>query len=189
VKEEIEGSIARALDDGDTARAATAAIRGYGPQLLGYLRAVLRDDALAGDAFAELSEALWVGLPAFRRECTVRTYSYKLARRIALDLIHDPYRKRGRGFASGELSKLVEEVRLSTAPFLRSDAKDGLAELRATLDPDEQTLLVLRIDRGLSWSEAAVVLECEEAALRKRFERLKERLRDLARARGIIRSG
>ncbi len=66
-----------------------------------------------------------------------------------------------------------------------------LAELRAELSDEEQTLLVLRIDQQLAWEEIAEVLATpvatpDAAMLRKRFERLKERLARLARDRGLV---
>jgi RNA polymerase sigma-70 factor (ECF subfamily) len=50
---------------------------------------------------------------------------------------------------------------------------------------------VLRIDQGLAWEEIAQVVategaEPDAALLRKRFERLKERLSKLARDRGLV---
>jgi RNA polymerase sigma-70 factor (ECF subfamily) len=67
----------------------------------------------------------------------------------------------------------------------------ALRRLRETLDPDDQTLLSLRLDRELEWEELAVVLSGEgtpvtAVALRKRFERLKDRLGRLAREEGLL---
>jgi RNA polymerase sigma-70 factor, ECF subfamily len=59
-------------------------------------------------------------------------------------------------------------------------------------------LLVLRIDRNLSWRDIAIVMEGEnigldetltqkaETRFRKRFERIKDKLRELAVAQGLI---
>ena len=68
------------------------------------------------------------------------------------------------------------------------------AEIRKQLDPDDQTLLVLRVDRDLAWRDIAIVMLGEAAvdaevtkkaaALRKQFERVKERLRELAAESG-----
>jgi RNA polymerase sigma-70 factor (ECF subfamily) len=63
-----------------------------------------------------------------------------------------------------------------------------VTRLRESLDPDEQTLLILRIDRQMAWTDIARIMggdapeaESRQAAtLRKRFERLKERLRSMA---------
>jgi RNA polymerase sigma-70 factor (ECF subfamily) len=70
--------------------------------------------------------------------------------------------------------------------------------LRQTLPPDDQMLLILRVDGGMDFRELAVAmaandavsddaeLDREAARLRKRFERVKERLRELARDAGLI---
>jgi RNA polymerase sigma-70 factor, ECF subfamily len=70
--------------------------------------------------------------------------------------------------------------------------------LRERLSEDDQTLLVLRIDKELSWKEIAAVMsgrgeELDDAALRRwsarlrqRFRKVKERLRVMAKEEGII---
>ncbi|HET9554935.1 MAG TPA: sigma-70 family RNA polymerase sigma factor [Anaeromyxobacteraceae bacterium] len=189
---EVEARCLEALDRGDHAGAATVVVREYGPQLLGYLCSVLRSDADAGEVFSMFSEDLWRGLPGFRRECPVRVWCYRLAWHAAARFLRDPYRGRGRRLETTELSRLVEEVRSSV--FLgRDHARQAtLDRLRAALTPDERTLLVLRLDRGLSWAEVALVLAEEkgtpvdEPALRKRFERLKDKLAERARAEGLL---
>ena len=185
-REALEARIAAALDATDWDAAATTAIAGYGPEILGYLIAVTRDRADAQEIFSSFAEDLWKGLPGFRRQSSFRTWAYKLAWHAATRFAEDPYRKRGRALATGEASRLAEAVRSATAPHLQTAVKDKLARLRASLAPDEQTLLVLRIDRRLSWQEVCDVMAAEEAALRKRFERLKEKLRRLARAEGLL---
>lgn len=73
---------------------------------------------------------------------------------------------------------------------------EALERLRRTLAPEDHTLLVLRLDRELSWDEIALVLAGEgdggsggptPSALRKRFERLKRVLARRARRSGILR--
>lgn len=182
----LEAELARMLDGGDTRGAATLALRRYGPQLLGYLRVVLRDEGRAADAFSAFSEDLWVGLPSFRRACSVRTFAYKLAWHAALRVARDPYARRATRLDTADASRLADEVRASTAPILRSDVKDRVAALRAALTPEEQTLLALRVDRDLSWAEVAEVFDLDEATLRKRFERTKEHLRRLAVESGLL---
>ena len=174
---DVEAAAGAALDRGDHAGAATAILRGYGPQILSYLTAVLRDEDRAGEAFADFSEDLWRGLPGFERRCPLRAWAYKIARHAALKIAADPYRRRAETLASEGYSRLAAEVRSSTALHLRSESRALLNELRAGLTLDEQTLLVLRIDRKLEWREVAAALDADEAALRKRYERLKEQLR------------
>ena len=70
--------------------------------------------------------------------------------------------------------------------------------LRDHLPTDDQTLLILRVDRDLSWNEVALVMtydgeaptddrvKRESARLRKRFELVKDRLRTLAEEEGRL---
>ena len=180
---ELDEEVVAALDRGDREAAATAVVRGYGPAILGYLRVLLRDDASAAEAFAVFSEDLWRGLPGFRREASVRTWVYALAYHAALRVGRDAYRRRGRRLETTDAARLAAEVRSVTAEHLRTENKDRLASLRDALTPAEQTLLVLKLDRDMSWREVAEVLGdgADEATLRKRYERLKLKLRKLAR--------
>ena len=89
------------------------------------------------------------------------------------------------------MSRLAAEVRSTTALHLRSEAKNAVARLREQLTPAEQSLLVLRIDRGLSWSDVASVMSTPEEHLdaqtvAKRFQRVKDRLRKLAEDAGLL---
>lgn len=102
-------------------------------------------------------------------------------------------------FSTAGLAAVVEEVRTATPTFLQTAVRAEVAALRAELDEDDRMLLTLRVDRGLPWRELAQVfaegddavldaaaLERQAAALRKRYERLKRRIRALAQARGVL---
>jgi RNA polymerase sigma-70 factor, ECF subfamily len=187
---ELERRIREHVEHGRTREAATAAIQGYGPELLGYLGAIARDDDQAQDVFSALCERLWRKLPEFRWQSSLRTWAYAIARNLACDAQRVGARRRGRELAIDEVPEvaaLAEQVRSTTMLHLRSASQRKLDELRATLEADDRTMLVLSLDRKMSWREIAVVMadgpadEAElqriSARLRKRFERLKERLR------------
>lgn len=177
------------LSAGDTRGAATEAMRSFGPKIFGYLRSVLRDETDAGDAFSLFGENLWRGIETFRGESSFRTWAYRIAWNAALAVRDEAWRRHGRRLETGEASRLADEIRTTAARVERQ--KTALDALREELSPEEQTLLHLRIDQGLSWEEIALVLgregsPIEAATLRKRFERLKERLATLARERGLV---
>jgi RNA polymerase sigma-70 factor, ECF subfamily len=176
---------------------ATLALRRYGPEVLGFLVAVRRDAQAASEAFSQFCEDLWVGLPNFAWGCTLRTWAYALARHALARHGRDAFRRRGVPLSNHpQLSALEQQVRTETLPHLRTDAKGLAARLREQLEPDEQALLVLRIDRNLSWHDVALVLSergpreaptdlaKEAAALRKRFERVKAKLKALMAREG-----
>jgi RNA polymerase sigma-70 factor (ECF subfamily) len=188
---EVEEQIGAALDRGDLNAAATAILRGYGPQLLGYLCSVLRNEEDASEVFSQFTEDLWRGLAGFRREAPARVWSYRLAWHAAARWLRDPYRQRGRRLETTELSRIADEVRSSVLLGRAQARQEGIDRLRAQLTPEEQTLLVLRLDRGLSWREVSLVIGADgeapdEPALRKRFERLKDKLTQMARDEGLL---
>jgi len=106
--------------------------------------------------------------------------------------------------SSAALEEVAAAVRTETLGFLRTEKRTRLQALRDTLPEEDRMLLVLRVDRNLEWNELARVLAGEgqegdggtpladaevtrEAArLRKRFQLLKEKLREMAKGEGLI---
>jgi len=187
---DLEARLRELLAAGDLRGAATLAIRGYGPQVLQVLRAMLRDEGDAREAFSQFAENLWKGLGSFRGEASFKTWAFRLACNAARNQRDEAWRRRGRRLATGEASVLAEEVR--TRSVVRVERQQqALDRLRESLSAEEQSLLVLRLDQGLSWNEVAEVLAeegtpAQPAALMKRYERLKERLGKLAREQGLV---
>lgn len=188
--EDLEQTIAGHLAAGTLDAAATAALSGLGPQILGYLVAMIRDDDAAYDVFGHFSEELWKSIGTFRGDSTFKTWAYKLVMHALARYRRDGYRKRAVPLGS-EVSAIAEDVRSSTPPYQRSEVKDRFAQLREALEPDEQTLLFLRVDQKLPWQDVAAIIgeqgePVEIATLRKRFERAKVRLRELADKEGLL---
>ena len=193
-KELAEQEIRMLLERGDLEGAATKVIRSYGPQILAYLRAVLRDQDAAAEGFSQFGEGVWKGIGKFRGQSSVLTWSYGVAWGAVRRLKRDPFRRKARRLDTSQLSQLAAEVRRSSTPYRKTSVKDAVARLRETLAPDEQTLLILRVDRNLSWKDVVQVFTTEgepidEAALRKRFERIKAKLRKLATEEGFLGRG
>ena len=186
----LEARIRVALARGDTEDAASEAIRGFGPEILGYLTRVVGSPDDAADAFSLFSEQLWRGMPRFEGRSSVRVWAYRVAWTAAMRVVEDGWRRRRERLRTSMASRLAAEVLTRTPPD--GGAPDELERLRSELRPEERSLLVLRVDRRLSWKEIADVMReggepVDEAALRKRFERVKTRLGELARERGLVR--
>jgi RNA polymerase sigma-70 factor (ECF subfamily) len=198
----LEESIRARCGTGDYDGAAAAAIRGYGPELLGFLVGVQASEVDGSDAFAEVCEILWRKLPAFAWESTLRTWAYGIAKNVSRTFRRDTARRRRRENPVGEsaIEDVIRLVRTDTLTFLRTQQKTRLLALRDTLDEDDRMLLILRVDRGLEWNELVRVLadpdegraedpafvKKEAARLRKRFQLLKEKLREAAKREGLI---
>jgi RNA polymerase sigma-70 factor (ECF subfamily) len=195
---EIERQVRSCLQAHDPRAAAARALENLGPDVLRFMSARLADRAQAEEGYLQFSEDVWVGLPAFRWESSLRAWMFVLARSAATRVS----RKRRRevelppGFAN--LPQLREHVRSTTARYLRLDIKDRMREIRQRLDEDDQTLLILRIDRKLEWDDLAVVMnempsdaqerDIEDAVSRvqTRFRTAKKRLRGLVEAEGLL---
>ena len=175
----LEQRIGEQLDRGDLEAAATVAVRGYGPQLLGYLRAALGPER-ADDGFSIFCESLWKALPGFRRESALVTWAYQLAWGAVQRVLADPARRRAVALTSGAMAAIAQEVRSTTAIHLRDETADRLARIRGRLDAAEQTLLILRVDRDLGWDDIATIMATDAPTLRKRLERLKQKIKRLA---------
>lgn len=171
---------------GDHAGAATAALERYGGELRAFLRAAAGGSELGDEAFAELTEDVWRGLPRFRWDASLRSWLYVIARNALNELRRDPRRRPERHVALSQAPEPIAVPRTVTVEYLRTDVKDGWRALRDALDPAERELLRLRLERELAWPEIAQVVGGSAATLRKRFERIKERLRRLALERGLL---
>jgi len=202
VRTQLEADVRARCERGDHAGAATAILRGYGPELLGFLAAIHRDEAAASETFAELAETLWRALPRFAWESTARTWAYAVARNVVRSRKRGAARRQRRVVQPGEefFEEMAQKVRTETLAYLRTEKKTRLQALRDALVEEDRMLLILRVDRGLPWNELARILtetESEEplddvaiareaARLRKRFQLVKDRLRDLARKEGLL---
>ncbi len=188
----LEAELRGRAEAGDLAGVMTSALRGYGEELAGFLGGLARDPHQGDELFAIVCEKLWRALPTFRWDCTFRVWAYKIARNEFYHSLR-AVRKARRELDLDDAPELAALVRSTTAAYRRTAVKDVFARIRERLEPDDRVLLGLRVDRELEWTEIATVLGAEDGAavrrdaatLRKRYERLKKKLRDLAREEGL----
>jgi RNA polymerase sigma-70 factor (ECF subfamily) len=193
-RQTLEASIRGAWDARDFETATTATLRGYGPEVLGFLVATLKDANAAEEAFSLFAERLWLNMARFEWKCSVRTWSYVIARHAAADRSKNEARHHRARVTSSSLAELEASVRTETLSILRTQKRTEVAMLRDELGDEDRALLVLRVDRNLSWRDIAQVmggapegeLDREAARLRKRFQLVKEQLRKLAKERGLL---
>jgi RNA polymerase sigma-70 factor (ECF subfamily) len=182
--------------------AATIALETYGGEILSFLHARWRSPTDAHEVFSTFAEDLWLGLPRFAWRCSMRTWLYTLARNAAARYAGAPQRHASRNLTlsrPSRLSELVERVRSATHDYQKTVVKDRFRALREQLPDDDQMLLVLRVDRGMSWRELAITMagdvdlddetvERESVRLRKAFERLKGELKRMAQREGLFKA-
>ena len=193
---DVEAPVRRLTESGDYDGATTAALRAYGPEVLRFLCALHKSEADASEVFSVFAEDLWKSMKGFAWECSLRTWAYTLARRASFRTLRKKRAARLVLGSSAAISQLVQEVRTQTLTYLRTETKTRLRALRDSLSEEDQALLMLRVDRELAWDELARVLsetdaedadalKREAARLRKRFQLVKEKLKELAKREGI----
>lgn len=195
-RDELERTVRSLCDAGDYDDATTAALQGYGSELMGFFVAAAQNEGLADDAFALFCEHLWKGLPKFQWRSSLRTWVYVVGRNALRMTRRGAGRRREVTLSSSDADRLVAEIRSQTRTFLRTETKDAVAKLRQQLDPEDQELLLLRLSRQMSWVDIARVmhddgeltddeLKRNAARLRQRFSRAKTRLQQLVDEHGL----
>lgn len=186
------------LAAGDVPRAVTEALHVLGPDVLGFLSRGLGNDADADEVFAVVGERLWRSLATFKWRCSLRTWVHVLARNES-----QRFRRGARRHVQGrvpisQLAEVIAAVRTETCSRQRSAQEQAVSRLRDELPDEDRELLVLRVDRELSWDDIALAFSedpehCsdeerkrEAARLRKRFQILKKRLAERARDEGLL---
>lgn len=179
-----------AIDPADRERVVASALREHGSEVFGWLLASLSSETEAADAFSLFSEDLWKSLARHQGRCSLRTWCFMLARHAVARTIEARNANRAVPLSQAPLSLLPAHLRDETLKYLRTEVKQRVRALREQLEPDDQALLILRVDKDLGWRDIALVmfgpdttdaeLVRHAATLRKRFERVKARLRELA---------
>lgn len=200
IRIEVEADVRRLCEDGSIAAATATAIRGYGPEILGFLAAQHHDDNDADEVFSLWSERIFRGLPNFGWNSSLRTWVYTVARHASINFVRDR-KARGRHerpARSAEIIAVEQQVRTETPVHQRTEGRNKLTAIRDALPPEDRMLLVLRVDKRLEWKDLARVMlgENDEASdealakesqrLRKRFQILKEKLIEVGKREGLL---
>ena len=179
------------LARGDHRKGVERVMHEMGPSVLGLLHTMFRSNPdAAEEAFSLFAENLFRHAATYRGDAPLKAWVYAIARNAALSVSRDGWRRFGERLETRDAEKLAEEIRTRSA-IRRERQSNALDSLRDTLDLDEQTLLTLRLDEKLPWDEVAQVMssggeKVDSSTVRKRFERLKVRLGEEARLRGLV---
>ncbi len=177
------------LAAGDRRGAAAELIRVHGARVREYLCSLLRDPDVADDAYSFFCEWTLQAMWRYRGEASLRTWAFGIAYNAARRVRSEAYRRRRRTLHTRDVVEIPD--RKSTVSAVRRErAARRLEELRRHLSEEDQNLLALRVEQRLEWEEIVRVLHSggervTSQALRKRFERLKDRIGRLARELGV----
>lgn len=130
---------------------------------------------ISQDIFA----AIWERLDRFRGDSSLEGWAHGFVARVTLASMRKHARAR----------RVLSDTALDDLPeAATTDAEEvsaQVAELLAQLKPEEERVVQLRYLEGLSYAGLAERLDCSERAARARFQRAMDRLRDLAKRKGL----
>lgn len=192
----LDDQVRSQLSAGDVQAATTLVLRELGPEVLGFLCGAVGESD-GEDIFAALSVRLWKSLTTFEGRCSIRTWTYVLARREISRFKRGARRHEAGRVPLSQLQEVLEAVRTKTRSALATSKQHALTKLREELSPEDRMVLIMRVDRDLPWTDIALAftanpekvgeeeLKREAARLRKRFELIKKRL--ITRAQTVMR--
>lgn len=152
----------------------------YGAILFRYLVQIIGDHGLAEEVLQDTLVAVWKGAAGFEARSAVQTWLFGIARRQA----HNATRRK--------VLPRVGEAALEGVPSGEPDPEDALlarvqreelASAIQRLTPVHREILALIFDGGLSYGDAATVLEVPEGTVKSRLSNAKRALREILRAR------
>lgn len=147
----------------------------YGPEVHGYFRGVLANEADGDDLYQDLAAALWKGLSRFRQSSSVRTWIYAIAHHLISHRLRRYSRKHVVRLDTGH--ELAIENRSTGSAREHAAREHAVAQMMDTLKPEEREIVILRIERNLAFPEIGTILGCSELTARQRFQRVKARLK------------
>ena len=137
-------------------------------------RLILRMTRNADDAFDLTQDAyvrVFTQIEQFDGRSSLATWVYRIAVNQALQFL----RRARTGREKLDVVRQTARARIDDQRHItRIDVRGALA----TLDPDEQAILLLRYHEGHSYQEIAEVLECAEGTVASRLNRARQKLKD-----------
>lgn len=190
--EAVEKAIRDDWDHGRRALAMQRLLEAYGAELKGVIRGKLREEHAVREAFQMACEGMWRSWPYFKWKSSCRVWARSICSKTAVDYLRSPHRRIERNLSLSDVedrSCLVDRQYVSTADYQRTENKCRLRMLIDQLDPQDRTMLKLRVYQRMSWKDVARALEGELTGereltkatnrLRKRFQAVTQRLKAL----------
>ena len=146
----------------------------FGGEVFRYLLALTNDRRLAEEALQDTFLAVWRGAGIYEGRSGVRTWLFGVARRRA----RDASRRRLLELAGeGELESLVTEELGPEESLLTDARRQELADVVGRLAPAHREALALVFVHGLSYAEAAEVLDVPLGTVKSRLSNARRTLK------------
>ena len=152
----------------------------YMPRVYGYVRRMVGDDSLAEDLTQEIFLQVHRSLESYDPGRDIRPWLFSIATNKVRDHWRSRRHREEQGEESADQEGLAELLSADDPPDARLSASELEARVRQALEalPEGMRMTVLlRVWEGLSFEEIGRILERNDVAVRKRFSRALEVLR------------
>lgn len=140
--------------------------------------AVLKNPSQAEDAVSEAFVRIIKNISKISKPESERTKHY-IVRIIKSTAINCYRQNRRDSERSASMDNSVFEIRDADDGISRYLRRESFANTISELDEVDRRIISLRYEEGLSYRDVARILSMREAAVRKRFERAKKKLRQI----------
>jgi RNA polymerase sigma-70 factor (ECF subfamily) len=168
------------IADGDYRRALSTLVRGYQQAMVGFCHNMLGDDAWAEETAQDIFLDAYKAMPRFRRQASVRTWLFAIARKKCLQVRRNRDR---RGRIHQDKQEMIAQSAHREPPETTGDDPEAILQrVRKSLEQlpgAERELLTMRYDTGLSVADIAQIRGISMATVRRRLARALETLREV----------
>ena len=172
--------VLRALASGAFPRALETLVQGYQRAVVGFCVNMTGDVHQGEDLAQDVFLAAHKALPRFRRQASVRTWLFAIARRQCLKALRDSRRRRR--LEQERQAAIAAAAHRNVPDTPQDDPEHQLRLVRqglARLDKHERALLLMRYDTGLLLTDMAHILGISEASVRRRLAGALRHLREV----------
>ena len=164
---------------GDNRAALDLLVRSYQHIVVGFCTNLLGDVDQAEETAQEVFVAVFISMPRFRRQASIRTWLFAIARKQCLKTLRN---RRRRSRLDTKRRHDIATTAHRHAPLSPEVAPEAhLEEVKrclANLGSADRSLLVMRYDTGLPIVDMAHILGISIASVRRRLARALQRLRE-----------
>jgi RNA polymerase sigma-70 factor, ECF subfamily len=184
---------------GDVGAGVTGVLRLYGAEIYGFVVALLEDDAASHEVYARVVVQVTTRLSSCPERFGLRTWLYLLARRELAGHRARASSPPERPEETSVLTPVLVPPLQESSPFRQTSFCGTISMFRKHLTPDEQEVLILRVDRRLSWTAIALTglgehanksstseLAEERRRVRRKFVEVRQKLTRIAASHGIL---
>lgn len=195
----LEQELKTLYEFGEYSKMVELALETYSKDLYNFLFMFLRNLDDTSEVFCQTCSNVWESIQTFRWRSSFRAWLYCVARNTCFRFKSKNLKWKKRVQDSYLLNnRLVYKARSETRPYLKTVIKSKVMILRQQLSDEDQLVLTLRIDQNLSWRDVVDViygvdderneidLVRKAASCRKKYERAKNRLRELVDQNNLL---